>query len=324
MPNRSWGRIAGRLWAMLVIAGGLSGFSVPAAAQPEESGSLMHQGLRREWLLLRPAGDGPRPLVLALHGLGQSTENLRRGWTLDAVAAREGFAVAYPRATGERWSYSAQRPVTLPDGAGLVDDVGFLAALLGRVAAEGVADPARIFVAGVSNGGLMAFSLACMLSDSIVAVAPMITGMTDGQMADCRPARPVPIMVVAGTNDPVQAYDGWIFPGFRLISVPETLEFWRRLHGCTGQQARLLPHRDPTDTTRVLRIDWTGCPRPTALRLFRVQGGGHQLPSQAATEGLPPRFGSRARDVETAEEVWAFFAAQPRLSSPPPSGRSAP
>ena len=105
--------------------------------------------------------------------------------------------------------------------------------------------------------------------------------MTDHQREACRPARPVPLMVVAGTADPVQSYDGWLLPSGRLLSVPETLEFWRTLHGCTGQTGKPLPHREPTDTTRVALIEWTGCRTPGALRLYCVEGGGHHAPSLA-------------------------------------------
>ena len=112
--------------------------------------------------------------------------------------------------------------------------------------------------------------------------------MTDHQREACRPARPVPLMAVAGTADPVQSSDGWLLPSGRLLSVPETLEFWRTLHGCTGQTGKPLPHREPTDTTRVALIEWTGCRTPGALRLYCVEGGGHHAP-----RGRRPAHGHR-------------------------------
>lgn len=93
-----------------------------------------------------------------------------------------------------------------------VDDLGFLGAVIDRLVAERVADPRRVFVAGASRGGLMAWNMACEMRGRIVAVAPLITGMTDGQLGSCQPAALVPSMTIAGTEDRVQSHDGWLTP----------------------------------------------------------------------------------------------------------------
>lgn len=282
-----------------------------APAQAEEPITLTHQGIERSAILHKPAGSppGPLPLVIALHGYTQSVEHLRGALLLDAAADREGFAVVYPEAIERTWNYGVAVGVPAPTIDGQpVDDVGFVRRLIELLTGRNIADPTRIYVVGSSRGGLMAFTLACVLDDLVAAVAPSITGMTEPQRRDCRPARPMPIMVIASTEDPVQLYDGWIFPAGRLLSVPETMEFWRLLHDCTKQTAKPLPHRERSDETEVLQIDWQGCRNDAEVRLYRVSGGGHQLPSLAAgSEELANRFGLRNRDFETADEVWAFF-----------------
>ena len=296
-----------------------------ASAQSERAETLEHQSLTRHYLLRLPGGaTGSRPLVIGLHGLSDAPDwrdrigGLRAWWRMDAVADREGFVLAYPAAVSGRWSYSDQRPLPIPGRAELVDDLGFLSALIDRLVARGIADPARVFVAGASRGGLMAWSMACALSEQIAAAAPLITGMTDGQLPGCRPTRRVPLLALAGTRDRTQIYDGWIYPTYRLLSVPETMEFWRRLYGCTGQVGRALPHREPSDLTRVSQVEWTGCAAGGALRLYRVEGGGHQLPSLTPMADPPDWAGAQNRDIETAEEVWRFFSD---LAPPDPPGR---
>lgn len=290
----------------------------PASA---ETLRVTHQGVERVAELHRPAmaPAGPRPLVIALHGRSQSAKQLREGvgccgLSFDALANREGFAVLYPEAVGLEWSYG--RPIMAPmpaiDGEP-VDDLGFIRSLIDGLVARQIADPARIYVTGVSRGGLMAFTLACALADRIAAFAPLITGMTDLQRDDCRPARPVPLLVIAGTNDLAQSYDGALARHGRLLSVPETMEFWRAQHGCTGQDIRLLPLREKPFRTTVLRVDWTGCKGNAPVTLYRVQGGGHQVPSLAPSdERTDSRFGPRNRDIETVEELWTFFKATSR------------
>ncbi len=281
-----------------------------AGVRADEIIKLNHQGVERTAILYQPAGaTRPAPLVIALQGFGQSTEQLRDTLKLDVVAEREGFAVLYPDALEHSWSYG--RPINQPMptvGGETVDDIGFTRALIDELVSRKAVDPARVYVTGMSRGGLMAFTLACALADKIAAAAALITGMTDVQREDCRPTRPVPVMVLAGTNDWTQSYDGWLMAMGRLLSVPETMEFWRTLHGCTKQQQKMLPHRDNRDRTRVILVEWDNCKSAARLRLYRVNGGGHQLPSLTviADAQSEQRWGLRSRDVETAEEIWAY------------------
>jgi polyhydroxybutyrate depolymerase len=272
---------------------------------------LTHQGIERSAVLHQPAGAaGPAPLVVALQGLGQSAEQLRNILNLDVVADREGFAVLYPEAVELRWSYGRPIIQAMPVvGTEPIDDTGFIRLLIDDLVSRKIADPARVYLTGMSRGALMAYTLACALAGQIAAAAPLVSGMTDLQREDCRPAHPVPIMVIAGTNDPAQAYDGWLFATGRLLSVPETMEFWRALHGCTQQDGKLLPHRDNRDRTRVMLVEWSNCNGGAHLRLYRVNGGGHQIPSLTviADAQSEQRWGMRSRDIETAEEIWAFF-----------------
>ena len=114
----------------------------------------------------------------------------------------------------------------------------------------------------------------------------------------------MPIFAVDGTNDPIQRYDGWLFPTGRLLSVPETMEFWRRQHGCTGQKATSLPHRIGADPTRLLLVEWTGCTAEDAVRLYRVSGGGHHVPSfaPAPDDDWARHAGRQNQDIETIDE----------------------
>src|SRR5262249_36890537 len=146
-----------------------------------------------------------------------------------------GFVVVYPDAIEGRWSYG--RPIAGPMpqvGDQTVDDVGFMLRLIDDLIARKIADAGKSYVTGSSRGGLLTYTLACVFSNRIAAVAPLITGMTDHQKEDCHPSRPVPMVLIAGTNDNTQSYDGWISAGGRLMSIAETIEYWRVLARCTG------------------------------------------------------------------------------------------
>jgi polyhydroxybutyrate depolymerase len=286
--------------------------SVADRCHAAETIKITHQGVERVAVLHRPemTQAAPHPLVIALHGLGDTAENFRDWIGFDPTAEREGFAVLYPEALSGLWSYGhAIGRATPPIGDQTVDDIGFIRRLIDDLVARRIADPSRIYAAGTSRGGLMAFTLACGLADRIAAAAVIITGMTEPQRDECRPTRPIPIMVIAGTKDTSQPFGGVVLPFGRLLSVPETINFWYGLHGCTRVDAHPLPHRDETDPTRVRMVEWGGCRTGAKLRLYRIEGGGHQVPmlSGARNTMAEEKFGRRNRDIEAADEIWAFF-----------------
>lgn len=288
----------------------LSIFLSICQARADDVVTLTHQGVARTAMIYEPPGlpAGPAPVVIGLHGRGQSIDRFR-GWLhLDSTADRQGFRVVYPVAIDKEWSYG--RPIarlmpTVNDQP--ADDLGFIRLLIDNLIAAKRADPTRVYVTGASRGGLMTFTLACALADRVAAVAPLITGMTEYQRDACKPAKAMPIIAVDGTNDRDLPYDGWMFPLGRLLSVPETIEYWRMQNGCTKEAGKEIQHRDPSDPTSIWRIDWTDCSSGAPLRLYRVNGGGHQVPSLSPNSEINfKHFGTRNHDIETADEIWSF------------------
>lgn len=286
-----------------------------AAASPE-SRTLDHQGVPRGYVIANAAhaAKRPRPLVLVLHGRREANEPNRSSPALDALAAREGFVAVYPAAIAGAWNYptriGGQIPISMA-GNVPADDLGFLTSLLDRLIADRVAMSSRVYVSGASMGGFMTFALMCAIPDRIAAAAPLIATMTDRQMEACKPSRQVPVAMLAGTADKLVPYDGHQGGGFRMAAVPETLAFWWGLHGCDGHRAAYVngpPPKDQPDAISTLRIEATGCRVPGAVRLYRVEGGGHTLPSlRPITADQETRFGPRSTEFETSAEVWAFF-----------------
>ena len=294
---------------LLALAGGA------AHAAPEHR-TLEHQGVARGYIVVNAAAAarGPRPLLLVLHGRRRSDEANRSSPALDALAAREGFVAVYPAALDGAWNYPTRTAGQIPiskAGDEAADDLGFLTRLIDHLIGQRIASSSRIYVSGASMGGLMTFAMMCAIPERIAAAAPMIASMTDRQMAACKPSRVVPMAMLAGTLDTLVPYDGRQADGYRLAAVPETLEFWWSQHGCTELVAAHLkrPPANPTPgSISTLRIEATGCRVEGALRLYRVEGGGHTLPSlRPLAPEEQKRFGPRSTEFETSEEIWGFL-----------------
>jgi polyhydroxybutyrate depolymerase len=261
----------------------------------------------------------PAPLVLALHGYRKPAETdglyanpQSLAWPeLQKLTDVDEAIVLYPLAYKGQWALFDGLPNTeTPDGIP-VHDEGFLLDLVGSFVAKGAADPARLYITGVSDGAIMTYRMICVSDTPFAAAAALIGSAYGGHIEDCHPEVPPALMHVHGTDDRVLPYEGWIFPSGREASVPEVMEHFRRLHGCTGQEGQMLEDLDPEDGSTVGEMTWTGCKRSGAVKRYKVIGGGHDVPDANADQ-RPDGKRKFNRDMDTAAIMWRFFLANPR------------
>jgi polyhydroxybutyrate depolymerase len=303
-----------RRLAILAAAGALAALAGAAAAE-QRVHTLELGSITRSYVLYLPerAPRGrPLPLLVALHGGGGTAEQMGRFSRFNAIAAREGFAVAYPEGLWRRWNDGRVfRGRTETDA----DDVGFIRAMVDDIGRRVSLDRRRIFAAGISNGGFMSFRLACEAADLFAAVAPVTATMPAELGEECRPSAPVSVLVINGTADAMVPYDGGhVRALFRrrgaIWSTERTLAFWARHNRCDEQPAvRALPNRRRDDGSHVIEADYRGCER-ARLRLLRVEGGGHTWPG--GSQYLPESWiGPTNRDIDASRVIWAFFKSAP-------------
>lgn len=293
-----------------------------AAAQANSSETLRHANLERSYRLHVPAeviaalptanpdpADARHkvPLVLALHGRGGSGVGMAGLTGFNEVADEYGFIAAYPDGIDNQWNYV--------DGiAGYDDDVpdlDFLRALVAELSERFPIDPARVYVAGFSNGGFMAQHLACHATDLFAAFASVGAAGFGGQPGSCGAPKPVSILFLHGTADAVVPFGGLRQEGPNgpvtlLASVEQTFAYWAQRLGCsTGVEPRELANmRSPELEVHVLvALD---CQPGYELQQVVIVGGGHNWP------GRPGRLsqevaGAVTLDLDASRHIWEFF-----------------
>ena len=142
----------------------------------------------------RLADGKPAPLVIVLHGNTQTGADMASRTSWPQVAKREQFAVGFSRWAQPRLGgFAPLEPRAAARRREGTDDVAFIAKLVEKYVADGTADPKRIYVTGLSNGGAMTMTLACKHADLFAAAASVIMNFTD-EFAGSLPA------VAAGAN----------------------------------------------------------------------------------------------------------------------------
>ena len=300
-------------------------FACGLSAQQGEalSRSLIHGDTTRTYIIYVPqayTGGEAWPLIISLHGYTGTADLQRLISNFEALADEEHFLVAYPQGLEIDDPAGGVLPLLPPRGNGWnildaygPDDLGFMAALIDSVAVEFNIDAGRVYAAGHSNGGALAYALACEPSSRVAAIASVGgPGTAPGLVPffDCNASGPVPILHIHGTQDGVVPYTG---TAGLFASIPATVEGWGAFNGCTaGPVVTEVPNISSADGSTVTLIQYLACDADAEVWHFRVNGGGHWWPGSIEVPTfLESVFGRTNRDLDASREIWNFFSGQP-------------
>lgn len=327
-----------------IVVGGLlvliclSEYSSAVAAGPVASGSvvagsgrkirhvLFYDGQPREFSVYLPAAYNSDeqatglPVVFAFHGVMMNGETMAKMTLLHEVGNRCNFIVVYPDGDGHgilrTWN-SGGRSGRLERIA--EDDVGLVRCIIGQLQSRYSIDPKRIHATGFSNGAMLCYRLAVEAPEVFASIAP-IAGTLAVPVRGA--SRFVPTLHIHGTEDKVVAWDG---PNLKtpknldFLSVPQTLETWKKLLSASGTQlaenptlvcrAEKWPDRK-ADGTRIEVHRYGLNPESDIpdLQFVRVIGGGHTWPGGENREWV---VGNTSEEFNANEMMWDFFQNHP-------------
>jgi polyhydroxybutyrate depolymerase len=276
---------------------------------------IMQDSVPRYYTVHVPARIHPgtaAPLLFILHGGGgdmriQATDAY---YGHISKAEAEGFIAVFPNgaskfASGKLATWNAGRCCGYARDKG-VDDVGFIREILKTLSQQLNVDKNRIFATGMSNGGMMAYRLACDMPETFKAIAA-VAGTDNTE--SCRPSGPVSILHIHARDDDHVLFNGGAGQTFRdkstvteFTSVPDTLAKWVKLNGCTGTPKRVLEKKG------AFCERYSGCRNEVAVQLCVTESGGHSWPG-----GKKPRMlasGHPSMDIVANDVLWDFFNGQ--------------
>ena len=282
---------------------------LPTALAQADGGTqvstLDQHGLQRNYRVYRPNRLARSPaLVVVLHGSHGSGLQAEVMSAFDIQAHRLGWIAAYPDGYRDGWdAYGCCHH------AG-VDDVEFIASLIDGIESTNRVDPNRVYVTGISRGGMMSYRLGCELASRIAAIAPvagnMATSAGSARGVGCRPAQPVSVLAIQGTADQRVPIQG----GFSPLSSPpdyapfsEVIGIWRDVDGCA-----VSPWTSVSGP--ITTMTWP-CRNGSTVETKVIAGGEHDWPGSPGAPTFGPhaafalRRPSQTSSRRTRAPVWS-------------------
>lgn len=302
--------IASIFVALVVACAGDAGL----LAEGDHTRSLDVGGRKRTYLVHVPKGhDSKKPcaLVLAFHGAGMNAVLMSAYSGLNKKADDNDFLVVYPNGTGRSgfltWNCGGFQG-SFADGR--PDDVEFTTRMIDELESVVAVDPKRVYATGISNGGMMCYRLGAELAQRIAAIAPVAGALA---IEKVNPSRPVPALVLHGTEDTFVPFNG---PDprtrrlFKIATIDDSVRAWALANGCPETPAATdLPDRAPDDGTTVKRFVYGPGRDGAEVILLKIIGGGHTWPGQSIASGA--FLGRSTRDISANDVIWDFFIRHP-------------
>jgi polyhydroxybutyrate depolymerase len=264
-------------------------------------------------------GMTPMPLVVDIHGLAEGAAIHRTTSAMGLLGEAEGFTTVFPQALGDVPAWSVNR-----------DDIDtrYVNDLVDLLEAGLCLDTTRLYLTGFSMGGMMTSLLSCTDADRFAAAAP-VAGTVP--IADCDPARPVPVLAFHGTDDNLVAFDGGlagaeseltgILPEGALDdvnedsmgaidpavldddapSIVEVIGAWAKRNGCADT------YTEESAGKSVRLLTWDDCPATSPADLYVVDGGGHAWPGSDFSASIEAVVGFTTFEIVATDLIWEFF-----------------
>ena len=272
----------------------------------QKNENIIVDGLKREFVTYIPQGvkfSDKSPIVISLHGrLGTASGQMRFA-DFRPIADKEQFIIVCPQGINRSWNDGRGTPANAKG----INDVKFIDELITYILKTYNGDSTRVYVTGMSNGGFMSSRLACELNKRIAAIA--VVGASMNKDETYQPAKPMPVMYIQGTEDPLVPFAGGEMKkgaGGSIYGHEEVLKQWASVDGCDNNpKVTTLPVK-VNDGMSVTREVYSNPSNNLKVIGYTIVNGGHTWPGGSQ---YMPKFviGPVTKNLNACDVIWGFF-----------------
>lgn len=287
--------------------------------EPNLTGTLSEETItsnnqERTFLWYAPKKITTNTIIFVLHGSTGTGKGVREqtAYEFDQIADREGFVVVYPTGYFNHWN-DCRGSADYKANTENIDDISFLKAVERILSKKLDRSFTHRFATGHSNGGHFCFKLALEEPDWISGIAAISANLPIDSNLDCQKSgRFIPLLLINGTDDPVNPYNGGLVSILgndsrgTVMSSDETMNYWLGLGNCASTPTQQkIDNINSKDQSTVELSTWQ-CNGQSTASLYKINGGGHTIPHTKSI--MPKILGVTNQDINAAEEIWQFFS----------------
>lgn len=312
--------------AIIAIAYFYLGYA-PKPTPPQLSANIQQAAisvgnLERSYLFYVPKNlPSNSPLVFVFHASLQDAQAMRisTGYEFERLAEENKFVVVYPNGYKNNWN-DCRKTASYPARTMNIDDKSFVSELIEKFRNNYKIDSKRVFATGYSNGGHFAFRLALEMPDKITAIASVAASLPTSSNNDCQESKqPIPVMIINGTADPINPYNGGLVTLFgfgnrgMVLSSLESATYFAQIDKQISQTiVSDLPYQETPNSTKIRKYEYrvSSQTQPRVI-LYAVENGGHVVPQPIYN--APRILGKTSHSINAPIEIWKFFSEQTPL-----------
>jgi polyhydroxybutyrate depolymerase len=242
------------------------------------------------------------PVVFALHGRFGDGKQMEKSSLFNPIADENNVIMVYPDGYEKSWNDGRGEGPAAEEN---IDDVGFIDALINLIIGDYAVDDSKIYVCGMSNGGFMSMRLAHELNDRIAAFGTVTGSLSASYNEPLNQS--VPVMLIAGTEDPLVPYNGGevAASGTYSLGFEDLLDYYAANNNCNTLNTEELPEVNDDGITTEKWV-YSNCTNNSKCVLFKNIGAGHTWPSGDSSLGENV-VGKESSEINASRELMNFF-----------------
>ena len=235
-------------------------------------------------------------LIFVLHGSGgNGLKSIKGTSKLLDIANKENLLILFPDGYLKNWNECRKNAPALANVENIDENI-FFGKMIDYCTTKFLINREKVFAIGTSGGGHMVYKLAMTMPEKFKGITAIVANLPEPNNMDCfEKKKPIAVMIINGTKDDTNPYNGGISAKNKglVVSTDETFQYWATVNGYKGSPSMEEMPDLEADGKTIVKYSFRHKGKPEVV-LLKVINGEHNNP----------------KDIDVFLESWNFFKRQ--------------